>query len=429
MYQEYHDWEKSFKNEAANGNAKIDAEKVWTNVKPHIPTMQKKRGWMPVLLFLCFCSLATAAWLGVKNGSLRNQNEALHAQLVLVKANLFSCQKQQRSGIDNNMTATIKNDFTPLASNLALTPKIKQPITKSTTQSRAENSENYQEPQELKMPDISHVNLINKMNSEPLDQLQRLTSELDIQKKNVVVHPFSSNKKSISNPTDFFLNASSFLGGSSLKGSYATEGIQWNNQVDYQWGLQLSMAKFLTPHWYISANLQYMVLNHRSNISSISSDRTEVNGTTKIYIDSNGNTTSITGTTGATTYHQINAKLFNQQHQWSIGPSLGYIFYAEKGSHLSIYTSALWLLANQSQGRAPIGALDGPGSLNGQWEYKQVSPTVSLGLSVTKPVGKHWSVLLGGQASMVKDRFFLNDKLLDRQGYLWNIVLGLQNKF
>ena len=70
------------------------------------------------------------------------------------------------------------------------------------------------------------------------------------------------------------------------------------NKVNFQWGLQLSMVKFLTPHWYVSADLQFMVLNHRSDISSISSDRTEVNGTTKIYIDSNGNTTSITGPTG-----------------------------------------------------------------------------------------------------------------------------------
>ena len=429
MYQEYHDWEKSFKNEAANGNAKIDAEKLWTNVKPHIPTLQKKRGWMPVLFLLFFCSLAISAWLGSRNASLKNQNEALHSQLVVVKANLFSCQNRQQSGIDMNTASTTMNDVVPLVSSRTYTPKNKRNIIKSNTKSKVENPKKYQEPLEPKMPDLAGVYSMSKMTLDPLDQMQRLSSKLVIQKKNVEIHPHSLSKKSISNPSDVYMKASSFFGGSSLRGNYGSEGIEWKNKVDYQWGIQLSMVKFLTPHWYVSADLQFMVLNHRSDISSISSDRTEVNGTTKIYIDSNGNTTSITGPTGATTYHQINAKLFNQQHQWSIGPSLGYTFYTEKGSHLSIYTSASWMLANQSQGRAPIGALDGPGSLNGQWEYKQVSPTVSLGLSVAKPVGKHWSVLLGGHASMVKDRFFLNDKLLDRKGYLWNIVLGVQNKF
>ena len=64
------------------------------------------------------------------------------------------------------------------------------------------------------------------------------------------------------------------------------------------------------------------------------------------------------------------------------------------------------MLANQSQEEAPIGAPDGPGSLNGRWEYKQVSPTVSLGLSAAKPVGRALVIIIGRTCVCGKDRFF-----------------------
>jgi hypothetical protein len=47
MFQEYRDWEKAFQKHTADENANIDTNKLWHNLKDHVPAKNKQNRWLP----------------------------------------------------------------------------------------------------------------------------------------------------------------------------------------------------------------------------------------------------------------------------------------------------------------------------------------------------------------------------------------------
>ncbi|MBK8108948.1 MAG: hypothetical protein IPK46_00695 [Saprospiraceae bacterium] len=92
MYQEYRDWEKAFQKQTADENANIDTNKLWDQLKVHVPAKSKQNRWLPFLLILGLLSLCLPAWLWKQNVNLKATNKSLAKELSDNKVLLLECR-------------------------------------------------------------------------------------------------------------------------------------------------------------------------------------------------------------------------------------------------------------------------------------------------------------------------------------------------
>lgn len=424
MYQEYHDWEKAYKSQAANEKAGINTENVWNNVKNHIPVAKKKRNWMPFWLLLSGASMLVAANLWRENDQLRAHNNSLNNQLAGYKNRLLSCEKRQ-SDIETHHALAASNVKT-----IENTQFVSPTKEKVNTRSVPPVSANHAFANSLSndVPTVQENSTVyrDEVNLPSLPVTKTtclLTDKIEIPGiSGMVVFEKPNQKRN-------FVAIAPCFGVSSLRGSLTSKDINWSNKNLYQWGAQFSFGKYLSRHWFTALQLNYQIAQNQSSFTSIKRERTEVNGTTQILIDGNGNVKTIEGTTGATTYHQINATLYNTTHQVLLSPVIGYTLFKRQQPFLSVFTSAQWLLFNQSSGKAPLGNQPLGKNLDEQWTYRRKLPSFGLGFTAYQPLYHNWKLGYGAQALYHTDQFSSAEMILNRKGISMNFFLGLQYNY
>jgi hypothetical protein len=424
MYQEYHEWEKAYRSQAADEKANINIDKIWNNAKPHIPVIKRKRNWLPLLWVLSGAGVLASIILWRENVQLQNQNSQLAYQLLHFQNKLLSCEKRmdtEQHGVD--AIKTINWDTKHLPKSTEQT--IKSAQDKAISQNAIPEMSIAREETPAAV-EISQGILREKIYLPNLPRSQALSLSAD---KIEIPNYTRVKKPSISKIQENFISITPYFGFSGLKGELNSEDLKWTHKNLYQWGTQLSFGKYVSKHWFTAFQLQYQMTSNHSTLSSTKSIRTETEGITQILIDGSGNVKTIEGTTGATTYHQINATLFNTTHQVFISPVLGYTLYKKQQPFLSVFTSAQWLLFNQSSGKAPLGNQPLGKALVEQWNYRQKFPSFGVGFTAYQPLYRNWKLGYGVQAQYHTDQFSSAEMILKRQGISMNIFLGLQNNF
>lgn len=425
MYQEYHDWEKAFKSQAANEKADINTGNVWNHVKNHIPAVQRKRNWMPFWLLLSGASMLVAASLWRENDQLRVHNNSLNNQLAGYKNRLLSCEKRQIDMETHHALAA--SNVKTIENTLSVNPTKEKINTRSVPQASATNAFATSLPKDAPTMQENSPVYRDEVNLPSLP----ITKTICLLTDNIKIPGISYGMKVFGKPNlkRNFVAIAPCFGVSSLRGSMISKDLNWSNKNLYQWGAQFSFGKYLSRNWFTALQLNYQIAQNQSSFTSLKSERTEVEGTTQVLIDANGNVKTIAGPTGATTYHQINATLYNTAHQVLLSPVLGYTLFKRQQPFLSVFTSAQWLLFNQSSGKAPLGNQPLGKSLVEQWTYRQKLPSLGLGFTAYQPLYHNWQLGYGAQALYHTDQFSSAEMILNRQGVSMNLYLGLQNNF
>ncbi|MBP6396819.1 MAG: hypothetical protein KA340_02985 [Saprospiraceae bacterium] len=427
MFQEYRDWEKAFQKHTADENANIDTNKLWHNLKDHVPAKNKQNRWLPFLLIISLLSLALTALMWTQNLNLKAANKSLVKELSANKKQLLACKTQPQNHNSQNDQISKPSDL------VSANGQIRR-LNHNQTFNLFNSSKNNFPRVEIPVQHLVHQNE-NAPTLTPLRETM-IVSSIDTRKMSVideselVLIPVNKHKRKYSvAPPAGFLKLALTGGGSGQKGSYLSPNLIFVNNTNFQLGLQFNAAKYLNRNWYLGAHFNYFLANNVSNYISTTTNRNETTGTTEIVIDGNGNVSSSNGIKGATSYHRVKAELYNLNHQILLGPGFGYTFLWSDKNKLNFHASAQWLLFSHFSGKTPLGSEHLTGGQTHQWIYKLKYPQLGLGVDWNHQLSGKYFLSIGLYTGFLTDQLSLNEMVLNRKGIFYNGHLGLQKYF
>ncbi|MBK7222795.1 MAG: hypothetical protein IPH94_16235 [Saprospiraceae bacterium] len=427
MYQEYRDWEKAFQKQTADENANIDTNKLWDQLKVHVPAKSKQNRWLPFLLILGLLSLCLPAWLWKQNVNLKATNKSLAKELSDNKVLLLECRSLAQNYKNLNAQFSgpshlVSSDSRNHEQKKSISQNVKN-FSKSTTTNIEDPSQHFiqqieETPQLYSLREAVVVNSIEPRKMSVTEQAQQ-----------IIIPIKKYYKKSSVAQAAGFVKLAFIGGGSDLKGNYLSSDLVFVNNVNYQLGLQLNAAKYLNRKWFVGAQLSYLQLGNVSNFTLTTKDRNETTGTTQIVIDASGNITSSEGIKGTTSYHRVKAELYNVHHQILIGPGLGYTFLQSDKVKVNFYASAQWMLSSQFSGKAPLGSESLTAGETQQWLYKLSLPQLGFGADWNQQLTGKLYLSLGLHTGFQTDQLSKAGMMLSRKGFFYSGQLGLQKYF